>query len=348
MREGKVEGSGVGDGDTVEVITAGLTQSVPLRLILVNSTEAMGGSGHPETKCGRGELGALEAYWFLNDLTEMHGEIVRARYYRSDAYGRPIVHLFAETKRGIWLDLNRAMVESGHAHVFYVAPNITGKLVRFLGIQQEAQAKGIGIWQYPHYRRGLHITSIRTFTKDAEAHPHLEFVRVANLHSDRAIQLEGIQIHNGSMRGMLPNLLLQPGHVVKVLLCGGKYNDNTNQELVITVREAKKNKGHPLLDSKQPVELLEPGPNGKPISIHIPGSEANQLVPPEFRHEREAGLHLMALNPLQHIKGFHDLKENVRLYNHSEAEVDRSGWTVKQGEKIPGDPALYLSRADRF
>ncbi|MBI2082467.1 MAG: thermonuclease family protein [Deltaproteobacteria bacterium] len=348
MRAGKEEGYGITDGDTMEVVVEGMKESVPLRLILANSPEAAKGSGHPETRNAKGELGALEAYWFLSDLIEMHGRTVRVRLHRSDAYGRPVVHVFVQTKEGHWLDVNRALIEAGHAHVYCITPDITGKRNRFLGLQLKVQEQGLGIWQYPHYRRGLHVTGYRTFTNDPDAHPHIDYVRVCNLSADRAYPLGGMKVRNGKMTVTLPDLLLQPGEVVKVFFCGTGFNDNINRELSITAREGARQKRHQLLDSSSPVELLEAGPEKKVVSVHIPGSEANEKVSVEYRHEREAGVHVMALNPLQHVSGFRDLKENTRLYNHSDEEVDLSGWTLRNGKreiKLPPGTVIPPYRA---
>ncbi|MBI4196872.1 MAG: thermonuclease family protein [Deltaproteobacteria bacterium] len=329
VRDGAEEKHAIIDGDTMHAIADGMTDSVPLRFILVNSPEAWKGPGHPEVRNGRGQMGALEAYWFLKDLSEMHDNRGRVVLYRTDAHRRPIATVLVQTKAGDWIDLNRAMVESGHAHVYIIMPDATGMSTEFVGLQQAAQREGIGIWQYPQYQGGLHISSVRTMRDEGLGGDQV-MVRIFNT-TDKALNLGDYKIQNGPREEPIPDFTLLPGQGVRLLLDSTEYNNNSNAEFVVGLMHDKP-EGTPRfeLDRDHPVLLVTRGTEERIATVFYSNGTAAERVPDGFKHQRAEGLHLIAFNPLQHISGFEDVKENIRLYNNSDEPIDVSHWALQQ------------------
>jgi hypothetical protein len=135
---------------------------------------------------------------------------------REDRYGRLLAYVSVKGEM-----VNAELLRAGLAHLFVLEPIQYYQL--FQRLQEEARAKGLGIWGKGGFRGPLKITSLHA---DAEGDDRVnlngEYVRICNIAS-QAISLKGFSLadHEGH-RYIFAHGLLRPGHTLLLLTGAGR------------------------------------------------------------------------------------------------------------------------------
>jgi micrococcal nuclease len=133
-----------------------------------------------------------------------------------DKYERTLAYVFAGEEM-----VNAALLKAGWAHLFILEP------IRyhdsFLKAQEEARAKGLGIWGKDGFRGPLKITSLHADAQgDDRFNLNDEYVRICNI-SPQAVALQGFSlVDNGGYRYTFTKGVLRPGYTLLLLTGTGK------------------------------------------------------------------------------------------------------------------------------
>ena len=136
------------------------------------------------------------------------GRTVRLEFdrKREDRYGRLLAYVHVGEEM-----VNARLVREGLAHVYLIPPNLL-HAEALLGLQAEAQAKGLGMW-------GVVPGPLKITTLQLEE----EYVRVANV-SVRPVDLAGYRLSDRAGRTyVFPPVVLRPGYALTLL--GGPGRD---------------------------------------------------------------------------------------------------------------------------
>lgn len=262
------------DGDTIEVTRADIPEPLKIRFMLVNTTECGKGGGESEKRCQRGESGAYSAWKFLDKFLTPYGNTVHLRIFGDGGYGRSLATVYVPDGKGGYLDVNRLLVAEGYAHVYIIAPDITGWRDDYLAAQGAARAAGKGIWQYPRYQTTLHFTSFHGCSHRPEGRPKEEYLRIFNI-GPAPLNLGGYQLSNGKESWALPDFTLPRGYGVKVTTHHGTTNDDPSEELIINLGTNGAS-----WDKDRPMVLK--APDGRIIDAIATNKRAKNLLPDGF------------------------------------------------------------------
>lgn len=113
------------DGDTVELATG-----ERVRYILVDTTELT------DNECWSGEGKAFNSTLTL-------GQTVSLEYDQecTDKYGRLLAYVSVGD-----VEVNRALLENGHACLLYIPPNGNSKVADYQTLETQARNDGLGMW----------------------------------------------------------------------------------------------------------------------------------------------------------------------------------------------------------
>jgi hypothetical protein len=117
--------------------------------------------------------------------------------------------------------VNAKLLKSGWAHLFILEP--IPYYENFRSLQEEARAKGLGIWGPGGFRGPLKITNLHA---DAPGNDRMnlngEYVRICNI-SPQAVDLKGFSLFDREgYRYIFPTAMLRPGHTLLLFSGAGR------------------------------------------------------------------------------------------------------------------------------
>lgn len=115
------------DGDTVQ-----LTTGERVRYILVDT---------PETSPDNNECWGEQATTFNWEMVAKQTVTLEYDAECKDIYGRLLAYVSVDG-----VEVNRALLENGHACVLHIPPNGSARLSEYLGLEAQAQEAGAGLW----------------------------------------------------------------------------------------------------------------------------------------------------------------------------------------------------------
>jgi len=201
----------VTDGDTVQ-----LSSGDKVRIRWINAPEKRGSEPYSE------EATRYMARLVLNRKVHISTDPDNER----DGYGRLIAGL-----RVGRTDVSTALIEQGLAHLFVIPPE-NGDYSALVDAQKRARSSGRGIWTTSRYRGMLHITSFHANAPgDDRDNVNGEYLRVCNITSE-PVTLGDFKLRNANGRSwQLPDLILQPGHTVKIHSGTGSHQEDPTMQL---------------------------------------------------------------------------------------------------------------------
>ena len=152
------------------------------------------------------------------NVLKVRGKMVELEFgeVHEDKYGRTLAYVLVGEEM-----VNAALLKAGWAHLFILEP------IRyhdsFLRAQEEARAKGMGIWGKDGLRGPLKITSLHA---DAEGDDRFnlngEYVRICNI-SPQTVALQGFSlVDKDGYRYSLLRGVLRPGYTLLLITGAGK------------------------------------------------------------------------------------------------------------------------------
>ncbi|OGP94396.1 MAG: hypothetical protein A2Z19_02725 [Deltaproteobacteria bacterium RBG_16_54_18] len=186
------------DGDTIV-----LADGRHIRYLGINTPEY----GEPFWKEAK-DYNALEVRG--KSVTLEFGEV------REDKYGRTLAYVFVGGEM-----VNAELLKAGWAHLLILEP------IRyhdsFQKAQEEARAKGLGIWGPEGFKGPLKITSLHADASgDDRFNLNGEYVRICNI-SPLAVALPGFSlVDNEGYRYIFPAGVLKPGYTLLLLTGAGE------------------------------------------------------------------------------------------------------------------------------
>jgi hypothetical protein len=140
---------------------------------------------------------------------------------RPDAYKRVLAYVYVDNTL-----INAQLITAGLAHVFVLDPFEQSQ--DWLGLQQNAQARGKGMWRSGGVQGPLKITTVYADAKgDDRKNPNGEYVRICNL-SPYPVELTGFAIQDEKKhRYVFPTGSLRPGYTA--LLSSGPGSTTVRQ-----------------------------------------------------------------------------------------------------------------------
>jgi micrococcal nuclease len=152
------------DGDTIEILYNGKSESV--RFLLVDTPE----TSHP--RLGKQPFGE-EAKAFTAQIVQNANELELEFDIgpQRDKYGRLLAYIYADGKM-----VQEELLKQGLARVAYIYPPSTRYVDPFRALQEQAQQAGIGIWEIENYAQedGFHkefVEDNSTKEKEIESNP---------------------------------------------------------------------------------------------------------------------------------------------------------------------------------
>ena len=137
---------------------------------------------------------------------------------REDRYGRLLAHVYAGQEM-----VNARLLREGLAHLYLIPPNLM-HAQGFLRLQEEAKAKGAGLWA--RFRGPLKITALKD-------RPGEEYVRIANV-SAQPQNLGGYTLSDRAGHTYtFPAVLLPPGHVVTLFSGTGRDTRGRRESIAL-------------------------------------------------------------------------------------------------------------------
>jgi len=115
------------DGDTVE-----LDSGQTIRYILVNT---------PETTNGKNECGGQAATEYNAGLVLDQAVTLEYDVECKDQYGRLLAYVSVQNN-----EVNRLLLEKGHACLLHVPPNGNSKVAEYQGLEDAAKSAEVGMW----------------------------------------------------------------------------------------------------------------------------------------------------------------------------------------------------------
>ena len=175
------------------------------------------------------------------------GKTVRLEFdrEREDRYGRLLAYVYVGQEM-----VNARLLREGLAHVYMIPPNLM-RAHEFLRLQEEAKAKGLGLWA--NFKGPLKITTLEPGLKEEE------YVRIANV-TARALNLKDYKLSDRAGRTYIfPSVVLPPGYALT--LFSGLGRDARDPEGAIRLYW---NSGRPIWNNTGDTAFLR-GPDGEPI-----------------------------------------------------------------------------------
>jgi micrococcal nuclease len=149
---------------------------------------------------------------------KVRGKMVRLEFgeVQEDKYGRTLAYVLVGEEM-----VNTALLKAGWAHLFILEPLRYHD--NFLKAQEEARAKGLGIWAKDGLRGPLKITSLHADAqRDDRFNLNGEYVRICNI-SPRTVALNGFSlVDNAGYRYGFSRGALRPGYTLLLLTGAGK------------------------------------------------------------------------------------------------------------------------------